>query len=173
MKRPLTTSIGLVLAGLIAAPMAAADGMEQLVFSAGLTPAQASGMSLTEIYAHKINRESGRDNQVTVSSREVSGFRPSEHGQLVASAGLDAAAARGMSLAEISAAKASRSAATRDERVPMPREVSVGFDPAEHAQLVARAGLTVEEAQGLSLSEIYRRKHNGENGRDELQRAAR
>lgn len=172
MKRTLTVSAALVAGLVAAAPVTRADGMEQLIASAGLTPAQASGMSLTEIYARKINRESGRDDKITVSSRAVSGFQAGSHGQLVASAGLGMDEAQGMSLADIAAAKASRSA-TRDERVPAPRQPVASFDAAAHPQLAARAGLTVEQAQGMSLAEVYRLKQNGETGRDGLQRAGR
>lgn len=171
MKRTLTVSAAL-LAGLVAAPVTWADGMEQLVAAAGLSPSEASGMSLTEIYAHKINRESGRDEKVTVSSRTISGFRASEYDQLVASAGLGMDEAQGMSLAEIAATKTNRGA-TRDERIPAPRQPVAASDAAAYPQLAASAGLTVEQARGMSLAEVYRLKQNGETGRDGWQRASK
>ena len=140
---------------------APALAQSQLISSAGLTPAEASGLSLTEIAAAKFNRSAGGDDQqtvlrpraVTVASRSAG----SDVSQLAASTGLSSAEAHGLSLSEIAAAKFNRSASGDDQQTVLrPRAVTVASRSAgsDVSQLAANAGLTPEEARGLSLSEI-------------------
>ena len=87
----------------------------QLAASAGLSPAEARGMSLTEIAVAKFNRNADNDNRqypvrgsgVTAISRSTGN---AGYAQLVANAGLSADEARGMSLTEIAVAKFNRNA---------------------------------------------------------------
>jgi hypothetical protein len=160
MKTPLKS---MAIAAALLGAAAPAFAQSQLIASAGLTPAEASGMSLTEIAAAKFNRESNGDSQqrvlrrgdVTVISRSVDG---SPRSQLAASAGLTLGEARGLSLTEIAAIKFNRdSDGDNQQRVARPGDVTVisrSADGSAWSQLAASAGLTPEEARGLSLSDI-------------------
>jgi hypothetical protein len=168
MARHLITGAAVLAALLTTAAAASADGTSQLAASAGLTPAEAEGMSLAQIHALKVNREARRDERITVSGREYPGTVTVSNAQFVASAGLTADEARGMSVTEVAAHK-NNFRATRDEQItasaPRPRS----FDAAAHPQLLAQADLTVEEAQGMSLAEVYQAKINAESRRDDRQ----
>jgi hypothetical protein len=83
----------------------------QFYASAGLTMGEGRGWDLEQVFVAKINRESrGDDQQRLVAAEPVTmGTRAygqgGDYSQLAASAGLDPAEARGMSLTEIAAAK--------------------------------------------------------------------
>ena len=147
-----------------------APAQSQLATGAGLTAAEASGMSLTEIYVAKINRESGRDQQQRVFERaDPVMVDPGRHAQLIRAAGLTRAEAEGLSLAEIAAIKASHNAG-RDERVVVMIGRSLpATDTAAYSQLVAGSGLTPVEASGLTLNDLYVMKINRESRRDDRQ----
>lgn len=168
MKSNLTIAAAVLAAIVGTALPLHADGRSQLLAAAGLTPAEAAGMSLNEIYAHKINREASHENKVTVSGREISGFAAGSHRQLTAAAGLSPADAWNMSLAEVAAYKANRNAG-HDDRIPLPRTTSGEFDASRHPQLAAAAGVDPEEARTMSLNELYRLKVNRESSGDERQ----
>jgi hypothetical protein len=144
----------LAVAAALLGAAAPAFAQSQLIANAGLTPAEAAGLSLNEIAVHKFNREAaGDDRQVIVipgSGGDVS--------QLAASAGLSPSEAQGLSLTEIAAVKFNRDSAGDDgqrvERGGDVTAISRSAGGAAWAQLVASAGLTPEEARGLSLSEI-------------------
>ena len=78
--------------------------------------------------------------------------------QLAAGAGLTPEEARGLSLTEIAAAKFNRDSDGDDQqRVVRSGDVTVisrSADGTAWSQLAASAGLTPEEARGLSLGEI-------------------
>ena len=143
---------------------APAFAQSQLIANAGLTPAEAQGLSLTEIAAAKFNRGSDGDDQqrvlrgsnVTVISRSASGGVASP--QLAANAGLTPSEAQGLTLSEIAAAKFNReSDGDNQQRVARPDVVTVASRSAggsASSQLAANAGLTPDAARGLSLSEI-------------------
>ena len=84
----------------------------QLAGNAGLTPAEAQGLTLTEVAAAKFNRGSSDDNQQTVVPRDevtlISRSVGSDVSQLAANAGLTPEEARGLSLSEIAAVKFAR-----------------------------------------------------------------
>ena len=86
------------------------------------------------------------------------GVRRRRPAQLAASAGLAPDEARGLSLTEIAAAKFNRDADRDDsQRVLRGGDVTVtsrSVGERAWSQLVASAGLTPEEARGLSLSDI-------------------
>ena len=160
------------LAGLLgtSTPLFAGD-WSQLIASAGLTPSEAAGMTLTEIYAYKINREVPDGDRVTVSSRSYPVFDTNQHRQLVMSARETEAEAAGKTLSEVAAVKLNLGS-DPDEQIPvLPKRLS-RFDATGHPQLVAAAGLTVEEASGMTLTEVYVRKVNREARGDDRQAAA-
>jgi hypothetical protein len=148
----------LAVAAALLGAAAPAFAQSQLVANAGLTPAEAAGLSLNEIAVAKFNR--GSDS----SERQVT-FTPASGGnsaQLAASAGLAPDQAQSLTLTEIAAAKFNRDASASDaQRVQRPSGVtqitrSLGTDG--RSQLVAAAGLSQDEANGLSLTEIARAK---------------
>ena len=165
------TTVAFAAAMLAGLGTAQAADWSQLVAAAGLTPSEARGMSLTEIHAYKINRESPGDAQVALSTRSYPVFNVAGHAQLVAVAGVSARDAQSMTLTEIAARKVNLG--TRgDERIRLVAPADGSFDPAAHPQLVAAAGLTPAEAQGLSLNEISVFKFNREQDGDDRQAVA-
>jgi hypothetical protein len=144
----------LALAATLLGAAAPAFAQSQLIASAGLTPAEAEGLSLSEIAVAKFNREAD------TGDRQAS-FTPGSGGdvsQLAASAGLTPDEARGLSLTEIAAAKFNRGADGDDrQRVLRGGDVTVisrSVGDRSRSQLAASAGLTPDEARGLTLTEI-------------------
>jgi hypothetical protein len=159
-----------IFAGLVGTttPLAAGD-WSQLIAAAGLTTAEAQGMTLTELHAYQINRGSPRAaERVTVAKRSYPAFDARAHGQLVVSARENPEVAYGMSLSDIAAAKLNLGS-DPDDRIPVLPERTVEFSPSRAPQLVAAAGLTPEEAAGMTLTEIYVRKINREARGDDRQ----
>lgn len=122
----------------------------QLIASAGLTAAEAEGLTLNQIVAAKYNRDR------SFSDRQAVAVTPSgDTAQVV----------------EIYNAGKSFS-----DRQPLPGASDVTassrsmVDPADHAQLIASAGLTAEEAEGLTLNEIVAAKHNRDRSFSDRQR---
>lgn len=149
----------------VSAAPALADA--QLIGNAGLSAAEAEGMSLTEIAVAKFNRDSDQDGRQVIVTPGSGGYTA----QLAASAGLGAAEASGLSLTEIAVAKFSHNADHDD------RQYFVGGDKvtvatrsirgADRSQLAASAGLSPEAARGMSLTEIAVAKFNrGADGQD-------
>jgi hypothetical protein len=157
MTRTFAHGAAVLAALLVTTATASADGTSQLAAIAGLSPVEAEGMTLTEIYAVKVNREARRDDRITVSSRQFDGLVSEDHAGLVAAAGLSMGEAYGMSLSELAAHKNNLRARQGDE-IPIVVERSAFFDPADHPQLLARAGLTAEEAEGMTLAEVHAAK---------------
>jgi hypothetical protein len=77
----------------------------QLIAAAGLTPAEAQGLTLSELAAGKSNASSDDDQQIVVMSSRGPVHLPS---QLIAAAGLSTAEAQGLSLGQIAAFKFNR-----------------------------------------------------------------
>ncbi|TPE53598.1 hypothetical protein [Amaricoccus solimangrovi] len=148
-----------------AAPVLATE--PSLVSSAGLTPEQAQGMTLNEIAAMKFNRGRSPQDQIPVgASGPVTSMAfqdqvdASGRAGLVAAAGLTPEQAQGMTLNEIAAAKFNRNQSMQD-RIPTgtPGAVSSmafqdSIDVSSHYHLIRAAGLTPEQAQGMTLNEI-------------------
>jgi hypothetical protein len=142
----------------------AASADSQLIASTGLTPQQAEGMTLTEIAQYKFNRDAlyaDRWNP-SIAPAQGSGFSD----QLAATSGIQPERAAAMSLTEVAAVKFNNDSRPDDAQVvarPSRPTVVVatrsgpGSNPA-HGQLVAGAGLTQAEAQGMSLTEIAQHK---------------
>ena len=145
--------VGAIALG-IAAP-AFADS--QLAASAGLTTEQAAGMTLTEIAQVKFNREASDADRSLSSIPPTNGSADST--RLAASAGI-APDAAGMSLTEIAAVKFNNDTRPDDSQsVVHASGVTVASrsvaDPGQaFAQLIASAGLTSSEAEGMSLTRI-------------------
>lgn len=82
-----------------------ADRHAQLIAAAGLTPAEAEGLTLSELAAGKVNAGSDADQQIVVMSSRGPVRQPA---QLIAAAGLTPAEAQGLSLSQIAAVKFNR-----------------------------------------------------------------
>ena len=85
-------------------------------------------------------------------------------------AGVSPVEAQGLSLSEIAAAKFNRESAGDDQQRVVRSEVTKAArsvaDNSAWAQLIASAGLTTDEAAGLSLSEIAKVKFDRESDDD-------
>ncbi len=135
-----------------AATSARADALSQLAASAGLSQAEAAGLSLHEIAVRKFNLDvKAGDRQPTgVVRSSRGGFSP----QLAASAGLSAAEAATMSTTEIAERFFQKNASGEDRRADVLSYHSSGRG--SYPQLAAGAGLSEEDAAGKSLNEIAR-----------------
>ena len=126
------------IAALAAAGPAFAN--DQLIASAGLTAAEAEGLTLNQIVAAKYNRDK------SFSDRQAVTVTPSGDTAQV--------------IAIYNAGK------SFNDRQPLPGASGVTassrsmIDVADHAQLIASAGLTAAEAEGLTLNEIVAVKYN-------------
>jgi hypothetical protein len=169
MKRAVTTASVFALSLLALSPVNA-QSWTQLAASAGLTAAEAQGMTLTEIYAAKINRESDRDGQQLVFRRAAPrAVVVTRDAQLIATAGLTPEEAQGMTLAALASYKTSFNARHDERQVVVSGRSIEGIDPSAHRQLVAAAGITEAEARGLSLNDLYVLKINKESRGDDRQ----
>lgn len=155
MRSILLTVAAAATAAALAGPSLASD---QLAASAGLTPVQASGLSLTEVAQEKFNRDT-ENRQASVEGRQAT---DAARARLAANAGISADAADGLSLAEIAAVKFSRESsdsaqdpARAGSVTKAARSVAPGAD---RSQLIASAGLDADDARALSLSEIAQAK---------------
>ena len=154
MKSYVQTIAAATLALSVAAP---AFANAQLAASAGLTPAAAAGLSLTEIAQAKFNRDSsGQDHQQIVS-------------------GLSPAEAAASPLNDAYVAKIFREGgrdrvqgAVRGKGVTVASR-SGASDDGHRAQLIAAAGLTPAQASGMTLNEIVVAKFNREADHDDRQ----
>lgn len=149
--RTLATVATLSVAGFASASAFAADS--QLIAAAGLTPAEAQDLSLDQLFQLKINRDNGRDErQATVtpglSSDRADGLSPSG-----AVARLNTNSSRDERQVAVPGAGRVTLAARSDGTV----------DPSAHAQLIAAAGLSADEAGGLTLSQIAALKFDRED----------
>jgi hypothetical protein len=144
MKRRLTFVAAAVAALAATAPAFASS---QLIASAGLTAEQAEGLTLNQIAAAKYNRDR------SFSDRQAVVIEPGN-------AGVSQAELNAFAVASYNAGKSQ----TDVQRVPAPSGVTVStrsvVDPSRHAQLIASAGLTPEEAKGLTLNQIVAAKYN-------------
>ena len=127
---------------------------DQLAANAGLDPAEAAGMSLTEVAQAKFNRDTrGDDRHVFV----VPG-QGGDYSRLAVAAGLSPDAAKTMTLAEIYVAKINREARGDDRQPVAARGITMSTrssaEGSRYGQLAASAGLSPSEAAGMSLAEI-------------------
>lgn len=89
--------------------------------------------------------------------------------QLAASAGLTAAEARTMSLAEIAAAKFNRDSRDDDRQTVASVRTPIAVDPVRHAQLIAAADLDPDAARGMTLAGLTAAKYNASGDGDHHQ----
>ncbi len=87
--------------------------------------------------------------------------------QLAAGAGVSAQAAQGMTLNELAARKFNRDSDGQNQQAVNVDRTPVMIDATRHAQLIAAAGLTADEAEGLTLSELAAGKYNVNRDSDE------
>jgi hypothetical protein len=159
----------------IGASTSGSAAIDQLAARAGLTPAEAAGLSVNEIAALKFNRDTSGDDRQTV--RIEQGTNGSS-AQLAAHARVDEVA--GLSLNGIAAHFFNRStgqddrqsvpAADYDAYVAATRQISgdVSLSPAAR-QLAANAGLSEEEASDLTLQQIAAHFFNKGASQDDRQ----
>jgi hypothetical protein len=156
------TTILAIVASLALTAAAPVLADSQLVANAGLSSSQAEGMTLTEIAQHKFNRDVSSGDRWIVSKPAV--HQPSDRGPLAANAGIAPEQARWMSLTEIAAVKFNRDASADDRQTVLSHVgviVATRSGPetgGRYAQLAASAGLTSDEARGMSLGEIAAHK---------------
>lgn len=167
MKTYVNTLAAAALALAAASPVLANS---QLVASAGLTAEEAQGLTLSQIAAAKANRDvSYSDRQAVVIER--SGPSP-DRSQLAASVGLDA----GASLNEIAAAKYNRDVSYADRQIVRRAGATVASrsvaGTGRWTQLIASAGLTPEQAEGMTLNEIAAAKYNRDVSYADRQKSA-
>ncbi len=168
---------GLVSATILGATFAvglqaqAAD-TSQLAAAAGISPAEASTMSLTEIAAAKFNRDSAGDDRQSTSHATATAVDPARHAQLIAAAGLTPDEATGLTLTQL-AASAFNASSDGDARQPVVSMSSRGpvVLTSADAHLAFAAGLTPAEARGMSLTEVAAAKFNRDTRDDDRQSA--
>lgn len=159
----------LVAAAIALAAAAPAFANSQLVASAALTQEEAAGMTLSEIAATKNNRHLSFSDRQAVRIAPVSGDADSS--QAAASVGLHS----GASLNEIAAAGYNRDNSFSDRQIVRRSDVTVASrsDAAGRsgwAQFVASAGLSAEDAEGMSIDQIAAAKFNRDVSHSDVQR---
>ena len=123
---------------------------DQLAANAGLSPAEAQGLSLTEIAQAKFNRDTRGDDRHPI-------VVPGSGGNVTQLAAVAGVSPDGKSLNEIFVAKINREArgdeqqAVKSAAMVSTRSVKGG---AAYGQLAASAGISPADAAGMSLSEI-------------------
>ncbi len=131
----------------VAAAPAFAD---QLAANAGLSAAEAQGLSLTEIAQAKFNRETRGDDRHVIVVPGSGG----DYAQLAAVAGVPA----DLSLAQIFVAKINRESRGDEQQAAKVGGVTMSSRSANggaaYVQLAASAGVSPEQASGMSLGEI-------------------
>jgi hypothetical protein len=125
---------------------------DQLAANAGLSPAEAQGLSLTEIAQLKFNRDTRGDDRHPVVVVPGSG---GDYTQLAAVAGVSP---EGKSLNEIFVAKINREARGDERQAVKGGDVTMtsrsAGGGAAYVQLAANAGIPASDAAGMSLGEI-------------------
>jgi len=127
------------------------------------------GITLTESAQAKFNRDTGRDNRQILVMHGMA--EPGSFAQLAASAGLTAGEAQGLTLGQVFVAKINRENGRDQQQLVKGGSVSMSSRSAAggYSQLAAGAGLTPDEAAGLTLNEIAIAKFNRDTGRDNRQ----
>ena len=151
MKYYVNTIAAVAVAVAAAAPAFASS---QLAASAGISPAVAQGLSLTEIAQAKFNRDTRPGGPARDRGPRLDG----NYAQLAASAGISAAGGQGMSLNEIYVAKINREGRGDEQQAVKGGDVTMttrsAANGAAYGQLAASAGLSAAEAAGMTLGEI-------------------
>ncbi len=150
-----------LIAATVAALSATAPAFanSQLIASAGLTPAQAEGLTLNQITAAKYNSgKSFSDRQAVVVERGVSG---------------DPAGLEAFAIANYNAGKSQTDVQNpvAGSGLTVSSRALDAQSPAR-AQLIASAGLTPAQAEGLTLNEIAAVKSNSGKSYSDRQHVA-
>jgi hypothetical protein len=143
---------------------AQAGDVSQLAAAAGIAPAEAATMSLTEIAAAKFNRDTRGDDRQVVSTAEPIMADPVRHAQLIAAAGLTPEDAAGLTLTQLAAGAFNAGSDSDDAQTMVTMSsrgpVTVG------AHLAFVAGFSPAEAAGKSLTEVAAAKFDRDTGDD-------
>ena len=134
---------------------------------AGTQVVAGNGLTLTEAAQAKFNRDTRPDDRHVIVER---GPASGNYEHLAAAAGLSADEARGMTLNEVFVAKINREARGDDRQAVRGGQVTMGTRSAPVAvssQLIAAAGLSAEEAAGMSLTEIAAAKFARDTATDQ------
>jgi len=149
-------------AAAIAFAAAPAFAGSQLAASAGLSPAEAQGLSLSEIAQIKFNRDTRGDDRHPIVVPGNGG----DTDQLASAAGLSKSEAAALTLDEIFVAKINREA-RGDERQAAPGDgatmSSRSASGAGYGQLAASAGIPADAAAGMTLRQIAAAKFASES----------
>jgi hypothetical protein len=158
-------------AALALATAAPAADRSQLAANAGLSPAEAQQLTLTEIAAQKFSRDSENAQRAAIEP----GTAADAPRQLAATAGVAPDDARNLDLTQIAARFFNRASGDQDQQTVAPRGqeslyvMGTRQQPAGDTarQLARSAGLSDEEARGLSLRQIAAHAFNrGESNQD-------
>ena len=147
--------------------LAQAADRSQLAAAAGVSAEEAATMSLTELASAKFNRDSRDDDQQAVSGAEPIMVDPVRHAQLIAAAGLTADEAAGLTLSQLAAG--AFNAGSDDDDAQTVVTMSTRGPVRIGSHLAFAAGLTPEEAQGMSLTAIAAAKFNRDSRDDDQQ----
>ncbi len=139
-----------IIAAAAVAFAAAPAFADQLAANAGLSPAEAQGLSLNEIAQAKFNRDTRGDDRHPI-------VVPGSGGNVTQLAAVAGVSPDGKSLNEIFVAKINREA-RGDEQQAVKGAAMVSSRSAKggaaYAQLAASAGISPADAAGMSLGEI-------------------
>jgi hypothetical protein len=136
-------------------PAFAQDSRAQLAASAGLTPAEAQGLSLGELAVLQHNEGARRDDElVIVMHRSTEPVNNGAHRQLILASGLTPAQAADLSLNELAALNHNRNV-RRDDALVIVSGRTAGLGNAGHDQFGASAGIGPDAARAMTLDEIY------------------
>lgn len=162
----------------IGADVAGSAAIDQLAAQAGLTPAEAAGLSVNELAALKFNRDASDEDRQAV--RVARGSSNGASNQLAAAAGLGSDEAAGLSLNGVAAYHFNRGAAQGDRQsipaadydatVVATRQVSGDVShTAATQQLAANAGLSEAEASEMTVQQIAAHFFNSGASQDDRQ----
>jgi hypothetical protein len=142
---------------------AQAADTSQLAAAAGVTPAEAASLSLTELAAAKFNRDTRDDDQQTVSDATPAMADPYRHAQLIGAAGFSSGEAAGLTLSQL-AAGAFNAGSDDDDAQPVVTMSSRGPVGGIEPHLAFAAGIDPAEAQGMTLGAVAAAKFSRDTG---------
>jgi hypothetical protein len=136
-------------------PAFAQDARAQFAANAGLTAAEAQGLSLQELAVLNHNLGARRDDEQVIVMHDTTGSVDARaRTQLVLAAGVAPAEAAGLSLDELTVLK-HNSDVRRDDQIIIVSGRSADVSNAGHAQFAASTGIDADAARGMTLDEIY------------------
>lgn len=150
MNRSIKTAfVAFVLAACAVAPVSAQQVYNQLAASAGLSQAEAAGLTTAQIAAHFFNRNiSTSDRQAIPGARgDVMARGPVSNIELAVSSRNEPS----LTLTQITAIQANRHLSTSDRQAVIKPVNGPGSD---RRQLAASAGFGLDGAEGRSLTEL-------------------